>query len=134
MADACECGDEPSGSIECGNFLTSCKPVRLSRRTLHHGVSIDIYSFRISRSPLDTLAFFSRSQPLLGTFILLAQPTCTREHTGFILALTQAGVTVFSYYFILQSSLIQVERVGSPKCTGANLPNCTEVRPTMQQP
>jgi len=22
-----------------GNFLTSCKPVRFSRRTLHHGVS-----------------------------------------------------------------------------------------------
>ena len=34
MADACECGNEPSG-----NFLTSCKPVSFSRRTLHHGVS-----------------------------------------------------------------------------------------------
>ena len=40
VADACECGNEPSGSIKnAGNFLTSCKPVSFSRRTLHHGVS-----------------------------------------------------------------------------------------------
>jgi hypothetical protein len=30
----CEWGNEPSGSIKCGNFLTSCKPVSFSRRTL----------------------------------------------------------------------------------------------------
>ena len=41
VADACECGTEPSGSVKCGNFLTSCKPVSFSRRTLHHGVSIE---------------------------------------------------------------------------------------------
>jgi hypothetical protein len=35
-----ECGDEPLGSINAGNFLTSCKPVSLSRRTLLHGVSM----------------------------------------------------------------------------------------------
>jgi len=40
VADACECGNEPSGSVKCENFLTSCKPVSFSRRTLHHGVSI----------------------------------------------------------------------------------------------
>ena len=28
MADACESGNEPPGSINAGNFLTSCKPVR----------------------------------------------------------------------------------------------------------
>ena len=39
VADACECGNEPSGSGKWGNFLTSCKPVSFSRRTLHHGVS-----------------------------------------------------------------------------------------------
>ena len=39
MADACVCGNEPSGSVKCGNFLISCKPVSFSRRTLHHGVS-----------------------------------------------------------------------------------------------
>jgi len=33
---ACECGNEPSGSV---NFLIGCKPVSFSRRTLHHGVS-----------------------------------------------------------------------------------------------
>ena len=32
MACACECGDEPSGSIKCG------EPVSFSRRTLLHGV------------------------------------------------------------------------------------------------
>ena len=35
----CECGNEPLGSINAGNFLTSCKPVSFSRRTLLHGVS-----------------------------------------------------------------------------------------------
>ena len=39
MADACESGNEPLGSRNAGNFLTSCKPVSFSRRTLHHGVS-----------------------------------------------------------------------------------------------
>jgi len=37
--DTCECGNEPSGSVKCRNFLTSCKPVIFSRRTLHHAVS-----------------------------------------------------------------------------------------------
>ena len=46
MADACECGNEPSGSVKSGNFLTSCKPVSFSRRTLHHGLSKLIYSFK----------------------------------------------------------------------------------------
>ena len=30
----CECGDEPSGSIKCVEFLTSYKLVSFSRRTL----------------------------------------------------------------------------------------------------
>jgi len=41
VADACECGDELSGWVprNAGNFLTSCKPVSFSRKTLYHGVS-----------------------------------------------------------------------------------------------
>ena len=39
VANACECGNEPLGSMKWGNFLTSCKPVSFSRRTLHRGVS-----------------------------------------------------------------------------------------------
>jgi len=39
VADACECVNEPCGSVKCGNFLTNCKPVSCSRRTLYHGVS-----------------------------------------------------------------------------------------------
>jgi len=39
VADACECGNEPSGSMKYGEFLDCCKPVSFSRRTLHHGVS-----------------------------------------------------------------------------------------------
>ena len=42
VVDACECGNEPSGSVKCGNFLTSCKPISFSRRTLHHGVSVHV--------------------------------------------------------------------------------------------
>jgi hypothetical protein len=38
VAGTCKCDNEPSSSIECGNFLTSCKPVSFSRRTLLHGV------------------------------------------------------------------------------------------------
>ena len=35
----CECGNETSGSIKWGNFLTSSETVSFSRRTLLHGVS-----------------------------------------------------------------------------------------------
>jgi len=39
VADACECGNEPSGSVKCGEILDWLqKPVSFSRRTLHHGV------------------------------------------------------------------------------------------------
>ena len=34
-----ECGNETSGSIKCGNFLTGWRPVSFSGRTLLHGVS-----------------------------------------------------------------------------------------------
>ena len=47
MADACEYGNEPSGSIKCRNFLTSCNPVSFSRRTLHHGVSKKVSMFSV---------------------------------------------------------------------------------------
>ena len=39
MAVICEYGDELSGSIKAGNFLTSCKPVSFSRSTLLHAAS-----------------------------------------------------------------------------------------------
>jgi hypothetical protein len=39
VSGTCEWGIEPSGSINVGNLLTSCKPVSLTRRTLLHGVS-----------------------------------------------------------------------------------------------
>jgi hypothetical protein len=44
VAGACELGNEPSGSIKCGE-LTSCKPVSFSRRTMLYGVSKWFYSF-----------------------------------------------------------------------------------------
>jgi len=34
--------------LNAGNFLTSCKPVSFSRRTLHHGVSIYLSHIYIS--------------------------------------------------------------------------------------
>jgi len=39
VADPCDCGNEVSGSVKSRNFLTGCKPVGFSRRTLHIGVS-----------------------------------------------------------------------------------------------
>ena len=53
MADACECGNEPSGSVKWGNFLTGCKPVNFSRRTLHHGVRVKLL-FSLSNTNTET--------------------------------------------------------------------------------
>ena len=39
MAGTCECGNEPSGSVKCGEVLTSWEVVSLSRRTLLHSVN-----------------------------------------------------------------------------------------------
>jgi hypothetical protein len=39
QAGTCECDNETSSSIKCGEFLDSYKPVSFSRRTLLHGVS-----------------------------------------------------------------------------------------------
>ena len=38
VAKACDCGNEHSGPIKCGELI-SCKPVSLSRETLHRGVN-----------------------------------------------------------------------------------------------
>jgi hypothetical protein len=35
----CKCSKETSGTIKCGNLLTSREPVSFSRMTLLHGVS-----------------------------------------------------------------------------------------------
>ena len=48
MADACECGNEPSGFVKCGEFLDCCKPVSFTRRTLHHGVSKYVNRVRLT--------------------------------------------------------------------------------------
>jgi hypothetical protein len=47
VAGTCEWGIEPSGSINVGKLLTSCKPGSFSRRTLLHGVS-NFFYFRPS--------------------------------------------------------------------------------------
>jgi len=39
VSGTCECGNEPSGSINAENFLTSCKPFSFSIKTLLYGVS-----------------------------------------------------------------------------------------------
>jgi hypothetical protein len=43
VVGTCECGNEPSGFIEWGKFLTSWKPVSFQRGTLLHGVSKKVY-------------------------------------------------------------------------------------------
>jgi hypothetical protein len=40
VASSCECGYEPSGSINAGNFLSSSGRFSFSGRTLLHGVSM----------------------------------------------------------------------------------------------
>ena len=40
MAGYCECGNEPSGSIKCGEFLDWLRPVRFSGRTVLEGGSL----------------------------------------------------------------------------------------------
>jgi hypothetical protein len=40
VASSCECGYEPLGSINAGNFLSSSGRFSFSGRTLLHGVSI----------------------------------------------------------------------------------------------
>jgi len=39
VAGTCECGNDLSGSIKSGNFLTSWEPFSFSRRTLLRGES-----------------------------------------------------------------------------------------------
>ena len=39
MAGCCECGNEPSGSMKCGEFLDELEPFHFSRGTLLRGVS-----------------------------------------------------------------------------------------------
>jgi hypothetical protein len=39
VADACECGNEPSGSIKFGELHDKLRTVSFSGRTLLHGVS-----------------------------------------------------------------------------------------------
>ena len=40
MEGCCECGEELSGSIKCGKFLSCLVYVSFSGRTLFHGVSL----------------------------------------------------------------------------------------------
>jgi hypothetical protein len=47
MAGSCEHGNEPYGSINCGEFI-DWATVSFSRRTLLHGVKFSVYE--ISRS------------------------------------------------------------------------------------
>ena len=37
VADACGCGNEPPGSVKCGDF-PDCGPVSFSGRSVFHGV------------------------------------------------------------------------------------------------
>jgi hypothetical protein len=40
VAGSCEHGNESSGSIKGGNFLTSCVSIGFPRRALFHGISL----------------------------------------------------------------------------------------------
>jgi hypothetical protein len=50
MVGSCEHGNEPSGSIKAGNFLTIGVTVSFSRRTLLHRINYEVYLEPISIS------------------------------------------------------------------------------------
>ena len=58
MADTCKYGNETSGSINGGNFLTSCETVRFSRRTLLHELS-NIFNFTLTAFVSEPYNFLS---------------------------------------------------------------------------
>jgi hypothetical protein len=48
VVDSCECGDETSGSVSVGNFLSSSGTVSFSGRTLLRGVTV-LYNSQLWR-------------------------------------------------------------------------------------
>jgi hypothetical protein len=53
VAGSCECGNEPSGSINAGNFVTSLGPVSFSGRSLRYGVSCFFSAKVVTRTRRD---------------------------------------------------------------------------------
>jgi hypothetical protein len=41
VADTCECGNEPSGSIKCGEFLSTCFRITSAKCRMNTAVSPD---------------------------------------------------------------------------------------------
>jgi hypothetical protein len=59
-AGTCECGDEPSGSIKCGEFLDELKPgFNFPRRTLFHAVNKQALLHVQSKITYRTATWFS---------------------------------------------------------------------------
>jgi len=59
---SCECSNEPSGSIKCGEFLTSWKPLSFSRRTVpwsNHALNT-LLNCRFPSSNCGLLGFLTR--------------------------------------------------------------------------
>ena len=65
MAEACECGNVPPGSVKCGKSLTSCKPGCFTRRTLHHGVSVNESNW----DPIKSIVSLLCAQEFLSVFL-----------------------------------------------------------------
>ena len=79
MADACECGNEPSGSVKCGNFLTSCKPVSFARRTLRHGISKQVSNTRTFKKGCVNLELFKLCSHILCHVIFSDNSFCVHS-------------------------------------------------------
>jgi hypothetical protein len=71
MADCCKCGNDLSGSIKCGYFLTSWEPVSFSRRTLFHSVYTGLFT-KFKKDRLYLYVFLSKKYIFISLFIYLS--------------------------------------------------------------
>ena len=108
--------------LNAGNFLTSCKPVSCSRRTLHHAVSKNDVVGTVARVQAGRF----RVQYLAGAiyfFLLQNFHTCLGVHASFYLVHTKAFVSQGSSSggLTLTSSLRMVVRWS--ECSYTYTPN-----------
>jgi len=86
-----------------GKFLTSCKPVSFSRRTLHHGVSIG-YAYRMAQQSV-TLSLISRPKCVLKFFITYSiYKDCSKLDSPCIVHKSQRCVTTVQITDISKTS------------------------------
>jgi hypothetical protein len=77
VANCCECGNQPSGSIKCRELLDQLRNCQLSGRTLLHGVSYIQHITILTLLWLSNSTIICYSNPLLLNFLLCIQKFVT---------------------------------------------------------